>query len=64
MGGLSVAGSEQLGGMARFMRRPHVATLMFIWCGRRKFFPLCFGKIFFCRCSFGFREIVGFRNRT
>ena len=29
-GGLIVVGSLQLGGSARFISRPHVATLMFI----------------------------------
>ena len=39
-GGLSVAlMSEQLGGRARFISRLHVATLIFIWPGRRKFLP-------------------------
>ena len=26
-------------GMARFINRPHVATFMFIWPGRKKFLP-------------------------
>ena len=27
-------------GMARFINRPHVATFMFIWPGRKKFLPI------------------------
>ena len=39
LGGLNVVGSLQFCGNALFMSRLHVATLMFIWPGRKKFLP-------------------------